>query len=108
MVACSEKNSTNFSASGELTNKFYFRRAMRFQRLSHLMHTIFENSNELTFNKPFGIYYQGLPSDATALLRDKPVGEEVCVDVLLKLWKKRKILSSGCIQDSIFPHKIGV
>jgi len=62
------------------------------QRLSYLIHAISENSDEQAFNELFRIYYPGLLSYTTSLLKDRPVAEEICIDVLLKLWQNRKIL----------------
>jgi RNA polymerase sigma-70 factor (ECF subfamily) len=65
---------------------------MQPQRLSYLIHAISENSNEQAFDELFRIYYPGLLSYTTDLLKDKPVAEEICVDVFLKLWQNRKML----------------
>ncbi|GAB3424640.1 RNA polymerase sigma-70 factor [Niabella aquatica] len=65
---------------------------MQPQRLSYLIHAISENSDEQAFDELFRIYYPGLLSYTTALLKDQPVAEEICVDVMLKLWQNRKML----------------
>lgn len=65
---------------------------MQPQRLSYLIHAISENSDEQAFDELFRVYYPGLLSYTTALLSDKPAAEEICIDVLLKLWQNRKML----------------
>lgn len=62
------------------------------QRLSYLVQAVAENSDEQAFDELFRIFYPALLSYATSLIKDRPVAEEICIDVLFKLWQNRKML----------------
>ena len=62
------------------------------ERLSYLVQVIAEKGDEQAFDELFRIYYPGLLSYTTSLLKDKQAAEEICVDVLFKLWQNRKML----------------
>ncbi|MGE9313681.1 RNA polymerase sigma-70 factor [Niabella sp. CJ426] len=62
------------------------------QRLPYLIHAIAHNSDEQAFEELFRIYYPALLSYTASLLKDNPVAEEICGDVLFNLWQNRKTL----------------
>jgi RNA polymerase sigma-70 factor (ECF subfamily) len=61
-------------------------------RLSYLVAAIAENDDEQAFDELFRHYYPALLSYAHSLLNNRQVAEEVCVDVMVKLWGNRKML----------------
>ncbi len=65
---------------------------MQRQRLPYLINAIAENSDEKAFDELFRMYYPALLSYGNSLLKDKQATEEICVDVMLKLWQNRKML----------------
>lgn len=65
---------------------------MQSQRQLFLIQAISENSDEKAFDELFRIYYPGLLSYAASILKDRPAAEEICIDVLLKLWQNRSSL----------------
>lgn len=65
---------------------------MHSHRLPYLLYAIAENSDEHAFDELFRAYYPALMSYARSMLKDKQASEEICVDVLFKLWQNRKTL----------------
>lgn len=65
---------------------------MRSERLSYLIHAIAENGDEQAFDELFRIYYPALLSYTNSILKDKQDAEEICLDILFRLWQNRKIL----------------
>ncbi|WP_300597650.1 RNA polymerase sigma-70 factor [Niabella sp.] len=55
---------------------------------------IAENNDEQAFDELFRMFYPALLSYAQSCLKNKPVAEEICVDVMLKLWSNRKMLGT--------------
>ncbi|RXK85482.1 RNA polymerase sigma-70 factor [Filimonas effusa] len=62
------------------------------ERLPYLINEIAESSDENAFNELFRMYYPALLSYAQAYLEDKQQAEDVCIEVMAKLWENRKIL----------------
>lgn len=67
---------------------------MNKQRLSILLNSIAENSDEMAFDELFRYYYPSLLSFSTSIIKDKMLAEEVVTDVFLKVWENRKVLPS--------------
>lgn len=65
---------------------------MHSERLSYLVYAIAENGDEHAFDELFRIYYPALLSYAYSILKDRQDAEEICLDVMFKLWQNRKIL----------------
>lgn len=65
---------------------------MQNQRVQYLIHAIADNSDEQAFDELFRMYYPGLLSYAHSLLKDKQRSEEICIDVMFRLWQNRKML----------------
>ncbi len=65
---------------------------MQAKSVSYLSILVAENGDEHAFDELFRMYYPRLLSYATSLLKDKQTAEEICVDVLFKLWQNRKML----------------
>ncbi|MFT4095156.1 MAG: RNA polymerase sigma-70 factor [Niabella sp.] len=62
--------------------------------MPYLLHAIAENSDEQAFDELFRMYYPALLSYISSVLKDRQAAEEICVDVLFKLWQNRKMLST--------------
>ena len=62
------------------------------KRLSYLITIIAENGDEQAFDELFRIYYPALLSYTFSLIKDKQDAEEICLDVMFKLWQNRKVL----------------
>ncbi|MBX2925515.1 MAG: RNA polymerase sigma-70 factor [Chitinophagaceae bacterium] len=67
---------------------------MHNNRLPYLIHAIAENGDEQAFDELFRIYYPALLSYTYSILKDRQDAEEICLDVLFKLWQNRKVLST--------------
>lgn len=65
---------------------------MRSERLSYLVYAIAENGDEQAFDELFRIYFPALLSYTYSILKDRQHAEEICLDVMFRLWQNRKIL----------------
>lgn len=63
-------------------------------RLSYLIAAIAENDDEQAFDELFRHYYPALLSYAQSTLNNKQTAEEICVDVMVRLWAGRKMIGT--------------